>query len=125
MKYRNVGAPFRRSDGSLWAQGEVDEPFEAELRWGLVQLRPADEPWTEPPTEPIATAPVSSEEVAPPADDSWNLRMSPERYLQLHPDGKHADKAYELIKAQKEAHERLKVQKESEEVQPDAGAAHE
>ena len=51
------------------------------------------------------TAPLPSEEVALPVDDSWKLRMSPERYLQLHPDGKHADQARELLEAQKEPEE--------------------
>lgn len=36
---------------------------------------------------------------SPPPPPDWSLKMTPERYLQLHPDGQHADLARAVIAA--------------------------
>ncbi len=86
MKYRNKGAPFTRDDGSEWASGEVCVPTENELRRRRYKLRAV----VNVPT-PQAAA------ISQAGSEGWPLQMQPNVYLRLHPTGKHAELARQLL----------------------------
>jgi len=120
MLYRNVGAPWRRPDGSIVARGAIIEPTEDELERRRYKLRPYGEVRTEPPPvvvqprrEPAPAEPVEVSEPTPPVSAGetalrgprWHMIMKPELYLKLHPNGPHADLAREVLGVGDAAHD--------------------
>jgi len=93
--YRNIGAAFGRADGTTWGRDQVLVPTPEELGRRGYKLRPvaaADEaPAPAPPTL------VLVDSAHPLAAQGWPLRMLPETYLKLHPDGPHAALARTLL----------------------------
>lgn len=85
--YENTGAPFSRPDGTRIESGGVFEPTAEELGRRRHKLRPLGPQVAEPQPPPLP----ESEPVV-----GWPLKMAPERYLQLHPDGPHAAQARTL-----------------------------
>jgi hypothetical protein len=95
MFYRNTGAPFWRGDGPLAIEvpkGHVFEPTDRELRQFGYKLEPVGE-------KPGATDSVVGPPPVPPPPlpKEWPVAMRPELYLQLHPDGVHADLARRIV----------------------------
>ncbi len=98
MKYRNTGAPFHRPDGTVWERDAVAEPTEDELRRRRYKLRAVGEERPE-----MFGWERDAVETPPPSDSSdWPLRMTPETYLRMHPDGDHAELARVIVVAQAE-----------------------
>jgi hypothetical protein len=99
MKYRNIGAPFRRADGTVWDTNVVHEPTEDELRRRKYKLRVAGDErpekfgWERDAAEPPSADPGSA----------WPLKMDPQMYLRMHPDGQHAELARQLTDGEEEA----------------------
>ena len=92
--YKNVGARFPREDGSWIERGEVFAPTDAELAQRGFKLRH----WNPDPSE-------VTKEAAPALQDDeeqrvWGLKMEPERYLELYPDGPNADLARKVLDAE-------------------------
>lgn len=84
--YRNIGAPFNRDNGARVQSGEVFVPTQRELNRRRNKLRRVDP----------AGEDIRPPEPAPPPPAGWPLRMSPETYLRLTPDGPHAELARAL-----------------------------
>jgi len=98
MEYRNTGAPFTRDDGTRWEPDMVAEPTANELARRAYKLRPVIEVVEPSPSPPVMeSSDVAGEEGQSP----WPLRMSPERYLTLHPEGPHAGQANEILTQQR------------------------
>ena len=92
-KYRNTGAPIPRDDGTTVARGAVFEPTDAEIDQLRYKLRAVE-------GEGGGTVPgPGSEGKVTTTVDGWPLRMTPQVYLRLHPDGPHASRARELVEA--------------------------
>jgi len=95
--HRNVGAPFRRADGSMWERGQDAEPTQEELIKRRYKLRPVEPGERVRPTERDRRAGRLLRKVTPMSSpDEWPLQMSTTRYLQLHPEGPYADLARRL-----------------------------
>ena len=92
MEYRNTGAPFARDNGTRWERDMVAEPTENELARRAYKLQAVVAA-----VEPLPLPPVEGEEVRAP----WPLRMSPKRYLTIHPQGPHAEQANEILAQEK------------------------
>jgi hypothetical protein len=107
MKYRNVGyAPWRRDDGTLVPPGAV---FEATPREeARIARQPAFYPLAavadgEPAGAPEAASEASAPEQADAGEagaGEWPLRISPARYLAMHPDGRYAELARRLAESE-------------------------
>lgn len=96
MFYRNTGAPFWRTNAAgedvvEVPKGHVLEPTPRELKQFGYKLEPVGE-------QPAATDKVVGPlpQPLPPLPKEWPLKMRPELYLELHPDGVHADLARRL-----------------------------
>jgi len=91
MYYRNTGAPFKRSDGSVVNKGDIFVPTPQELSRRRYKLHPVE-------VTPEQVAYISTDPPIPaPKLARWALRMAPETYLKLHPTGPHADQARALV----------------------------
>jgi hypothetical protein len=101
MMYRNASlAPWRRTEKLPVPPGQTFEPTPFELecirRRGyrhLVPVLPAEE-------ELIRAAETAGQDERAAAEargTGWPLRMSPERYLRLYPDGPHAESARAIM----------------------------
>jgi len=60
---------------------------------------PEDAPEEEPEVEEKMAPAHENKMIEPPDDKAWPLKMPPPTYLGLHPDGKWADLARELVDA--------------------------
>jgi len=127
-RYRNIGGPHRRRDGTRVQHGEIFEPDERELRafgdkferiHADEEVAPAAAPESpqeapEPETVEEAPAPIAEEaedSAEAPEDDEaeteeqdeesaspdWPLKMDPESYLELYPEGPNASLAREIL----------------------------
>lgn len=90
MRYKLTGAGFERADGSWVETGTVFEPTESELRRRGYKLVPVLD------SEGVVEDENGSEGVI--QSNDWPLKMEPDRYLQVHPDGKYADLARKVLK---------------------------
>ncbi len=97
MKYRNMGAPFHRPDGTVWERDTVAEPTEDELRRRRYKLRAVGD---ERPEMFGLQRDAAETPLPPPDSPDWPLRMTPETYLRMHPDGQHAELARRLSENQ-------------------------
>lgn len=110
MKYRNVGAPFRSSNGQVIQRGQVYEATDRDLQVRRHKLHPygevtRGEPESRLPVEvPEPAPPVAAGATVPPVsgekkDDvpGWPMVISPELYLRLHPKGPKAELARKIL----------------------------
>lgn len=114
MKHRNIGAPFKRADGTVWGTNAVFEPTEDELRRKRYKLRAVG---MERP-EHLGWARDRVDQ-PPPQDAEWPLQMSPEKYLQIHPEGQHAEAAKKLVKIAEAPPSKGEAQEEAPDGSPD------
>lgn len=91
VMHRNTGAPFRRDNGDPWMTGEDAEPTKHELAKFKYKLKPISPAERKPPSEKVEHI------QPPPPDGEWPLVMSPQRYEELHPEGRYADLARKLM----------------------------
>lgn len=111
MLYRNTGARFQQEDGTTVEKNAVFAPTEFDLRHRRHKIRPVSDYGTTVsarPSRPRA-APVAFEAVSTPAPPKqspaelvaagWVLKMTPTRYLELHPEGPNADLARSIVDA--------------------------
>lgn len=115
--YINTGAPFPRRDGTTWDRGVVDVPTLdeiARLKYKLKRYFKPVVPQTQPTQEEL-------KESFPDATDgaseqiSWPLKMSPETYISLHPNGPHIETAKRLVAEAAEEEEDGEADEEEEE----------
>ena len=106
MKYQNIGAPFRSSDGTMIERGTVYVPTDADLRQRHKKLRALGSATGGEPMNsasvgtPEPAFPVLGGRTAPPEAASgprWTMIMSPDMYLRLHPKGQHAPLARQVL----------------------------
>ena len=124
MRLRNKGGSWRRSNGSLVLRNEVFEPNVQEFarleirqligsRFEIIEERieitaagrealRTDEPAPE--TEPAAVTEAAETETTTASAEttevqvaSWPLKMAPDVYLKLHPEGQHAALARQYV----------------------------
>jgi len=111
MLHENRGAAFQRADGTTVLKGDVFEPTARELRQWAHKLRPAEvgarsmhpadfAHLGSVPDAPAAALPGAAEQALVPA---WPMTMVPARYLELYPDGPHAEQARALTQQDAEA----------------------
>lgn len=93
--YRNTGAPIPRKTGFI-PTGAVFEATEWEVVHLAYKVKPVLD--TDPP-QAVFTLPEPGE-----PKPEWPLRMSPARYLELHPEGLHAEMARQLLGASDAEH---------------------
>ncbi len=128
MQYKNMGGPWRQSDGTVVPRGGLFTPTERDLTrmirrrqigtlfvpvtqeelWpderresGEIEIVTEDAPSTSPgDQDPKADSTAGDDDAVKTADDSkkeppapWPLKMTPELYLKLHPEGQHAELA--------------------------------
>ncbi len=101
MRYRNRGAPFRRDDGSVWERDAVHTPTTNELVRRTYKLRPvlSLDPASGKVSEQGAEEATGEDEVIP----GWPLKMQPDVYIRLYPQGDHAELAQQLVDAENKA----------------------
>lgn len=114
-QYKNIGkSPWRRPTGELVPPGgifetTVREQQRIQRRGYRGRLERVD---ADPPPPPARAAddadapPGGSASPSTPVDvvetqAGWTLKMTPERYLKLHPSGGHAPLAREIVAAEK------------------------
>lgn len=92
--YMNHGAPFFREDGSQIVRWQVFEPTSQELARMSYKIKLYTGPAPDPDQLPKPPAP---KQPAIEWGGEWPLRMAPDLYLQLHPDGPNAELAKRLL----------------------------
>lgn len=109
MDYRNTGAPFKRTDGTVWARNAVHKPTADELRRKKYKLRLVGE-------ERPEMFGWERDEAELPADSGkeWPLKMEPEVYLRMQPEGQHAELARRLLEPPPEEEEAAAAPAEEE-----------
>lgn len=98
-RYRNIGAPFRCSDGTMWGRDEEREadPHGEDITRRIHKMKRVT-------VDPNATPQMEKKKLD--LSKGWPLSMTPEKYLELHPSGEYAELARKLLKEKTDADER-------------------
>jgi hypothetical protein len=90
-----VTAPEDSAEGAESAEEMQQEQAEQAEQPAEEPAEPATAPAEEPAEEPAAV--VTTPPPRPKKLDPWPLKMVPEKYLQLHPEGQHAELARQYV----------------------------